>query len=153
LSRSTVCTQSKASATTRVLLLCSGPIRCQLQAARAAAASAVDLLQRLLHVVLAEVARCPARSRLAHGLGALGLAHRQQRDRFRRVTPGHAHRPLSMRPFTACSRVLDARHNARSYRLERSLRSAHPHGHHPTAGLRRSRTRPPTCTCRRVCRR
>ena len=55
-SRSTECTQSNCSATTRVLLLCSGADQVPLDAARADRPSAAILSSALLHVVLAEAA-------------------------------------------------------------------------------------------------
>ena len=55
--RSTPCTQSKCSATGRVLLACSRPMKCQVSAQ---IPQCCDLGQRLLQVALAEVASSPA---------------------------------------------------------------------------------------------
>ena len=65
--RSTPCTQSKCSATSRVLLLWSGADEMPDEAGRSA--SAADLGQRFLHVVLAEIA-LPGGEGGAHHLGA-----------------------------------------------------------------------------------
>ena len=82
------CTQSKRSATTRVLLLCSGPIRCH-SSRRAQVGERGDLLERFLHVVLAEAALAGG-VRLAHRVGAEGLAHREQRDALHGASGGRA---------------------------------------------------------------
>ena len=155
-SRSTECTQSKCSATTRVLLLCSGPIRCHSSAARRSASASI-LASAFLHVVLAEAALAGG-VRLAHRVGAEGLAHREQRDALHGASGGR---------HSACNaRVHTGRACLRSLRLALRLRAAPrllpPRSEHalpeepwtsPNCWRSRSRTRPPTCTCRPACRR
>ena len=71
--RSTQCTQSKCSATARVLLLWIGPMKCQ---SSRQVGERVDLVHRFLHVVLAEVALPGGDAPRAISAGRMGLATR-----------------------------------------------------------------------------
>ena len=155
--RSTECTQSNCSATTRVLLLCSGPIRCH-SSRGAQVGQRGDLLERLPARSSRRSGAAPAAMRLAHRVGAEGLAHRQQRDALHGASGGRA--GAGDARVHLLELVCDHRHNAPRVSRRRRVapaRSRHPLPEDPWTSPNcwrsRSRTRPPTCTCRPACRR
>ena len=141
-----------ARATARVLLLCSGPMKCQ--STSAGRRALLDLGERLLHVVLAEVALTGG-MRLADVVGGKGLGDGDQRTMSRGSRPAARARRGDAR-LHGLQAAFDRGHNrftgialsaARSFG-SRTLptQDAKYNGHLRAARLRRSRTRPPTCT-------
>ena len=127
------------------------------RAARAGRRSAAIFSTRFLHVVLAEAALAGG-VRLAHRVGAEGLAHGEQRDAFHGASGGR-HKRLQCASCTWASlSAIIAIHAPRS---RAGARLAARSRHHfrdepwtlPNCWRSRSRTRPPTCTCRPACRR
>ena len=103
--RATECTQSKCSAMARVLLLWIGPMKCQISGK---SDNARDFLQRLLHIIFAELALSGG-MRGAHLGRSKGLAHRKQGD-FAGIASGRARRRGNSRPY-GLQVTLDCGHN------------------------------------------
>ena len=75
-SRSTLCTQSKRAAMSRVLLACRWPMKCQVSEKLR---QGIELAERVLELILSEVP-LPRLESLPYRFGALRLAHREKPD-------------------------------------------------------------------------
>ena len=140
----------------RVLLLCSGPMQMPLEPARRSASAAI-FSTAFLHVVLAEARAGRPRAPRAPRRRRRSCDTASKRDAFARgARAPHRRVRCARAPCASLSAIIVT--NASTYlrcdaapRHERQL--PEDSWTSPNCWRSRSRTRPPTCTCRPACRR